>query len=244
MVIINFTVLIIKFKLFFRDTKVIMDYKTPKIIVLCLHGCNQTPEAFKSYLNSFQKMAKKYNIELHFMRAPFEHPNGGLTWTNVPLHVEDIWHDCNSNNRENALTAVPGLKCNLDLLTESFNCLEDNIKKLQPNALLGFSQGAFVIYEYLRNRWSPNNQIKCLVAMSGYTFDNLNENELYDVPILNVVHPMDNVVPASLKFENSKNVKLLQHNNKNFKHPCREAHVLPTRNGDTREICKFIVENV
>lgn len=210
--------------------------------VLCLHGCNQTPEAFKSYLNSFSKMAKKHGIELHFLRAPFDHPNGGLTWTNVPLNVEDIWHDQGSESRDNALTAVPSLPQNIDLLTESFQLLEDEITKLQPVALLGFSQGSFVIYEYLRNK-AMASSLKCLITMSGYTFDNVDINEQYDIPILNIVHPMDIVVPASLRFEKSKNTTLMQHNNKNLTVPCREAHVVPTRNGDTRDICKFIANH-
>jgi len=187
-------------------------------------------------------MAKKHNIELHFLRAPFEHPNGGLTWTNIPLNVEDIWHDKDSESRNDALTAVLSLKCNLDLLTESFQLLEDEITKLQPCALLGFSQGSFVIYEYLRNKYLADT-LKCIITMSGYTFDNVKDDELYDIPILNIVHPMDNVVPASLRFEKSKFVKLMQHNNKNLTVQCREAHVVPTRNGDMREICKFILEN-
>ena len=211
--------------------------------VLCLHGCCQTPEAFSSYLNSLRKIGKKkeYSIEFYFLKAPFEHPDGGFTWTNPPLNIEDIWHDKNSvHTRENALNAVLKLKKDLSILEKSFQILEEEIEKIQPSVLLGFSQGSFVIYEYLRNRWNKKSSVKKVVAMSGYTFDNISENEMYDLPILNVIHPMDIVVPPTLKFEKSKSLYLLEHNNKDLEVPCREAHRVATRNGHMRIICNFI----
>jgi predicted esterase len=216
-----------------------------KIICLCLHGCCQTPETFSSYLNSLKKMAKKkpyQQIEFHFLKAPFEHPDGGLTWTDPPLVIEDIWRDKNCyETRKDATTAVLKLPYNLSLLNKSFNMLENEIHRLKPQVLLGSSQGAFMVYEYMRNKWTTDSHVKRIVAMSGYTFNNVLENENHDFDILNVVNPMDNVVPSSVRFEKAKNVYLLQHNNKNLVTPCREGHVVPTRNGHMRTICRFMI---
>ena len=66
-----------------------------KIKVLCLHGCCQTPAAFKGYLNCLRKTSQKGEykdkFEFHFLKAPFKHPDYGLTWTDPPLNIENIW---------------------------------------------------------------------------------------------------------------------------------------------------------
>jgi predicted esterase len=190
-----------------------------------------------------KKQCYNNNIEFHFLDAPYQHSDGGLTWTDPPLDVTDIWHDENSvDTRQDALHAVPKIPYNLSILERSFQLLDEEIQKIQPHVLLGFSQGSFVIYEYIRNKWTPSSTIRKIIAMSGYTFDNILSDEVYDIDILNVVHPMDNVVPASLMFDKSNKVKILKHNNKNYVEPCREAHVMPTRNNDMRYICDFILD--
>ncbi len=221
-----------------------------KVHVLCLHGCCQTPESFESYLNSLRKMAKKKAfgsnvIEFHFLRAPFEHPDGGLTWTDPPLIVNDIWCDAAGPTRNNALTAVPKLETNVQMLEKSFALLDEEIVKTGATVLLGFSQGSFVIYEYmtLKSRQSAS-PISRIVTMSGYTFrDTLNGPAIdpCNFAILNVVHPMDSVVPPTLQFKQSSNVHVLEHNNKNLTEPCREGHVVPTRANDMKIICNFIL---
>lgn len=218
------------------------------INILCLHGSSQHPDAFASYLSSVTKMSKKAQfaspkLEFHFIAAPFQHPLGGLTWTDPPLNVEDIWHDIGSTSRDNALIAVPKLQKDDSLLEKTFELMKESIDKFQVTVLLGFSQGSFAIYEYMRKFRDP--RIIRIVTMSGYTFDNLNSEEPpLDCPILNVVNPMDSIVPASLAYTNSKQVYRLEHNNKNFDKPCREAHVTPTRANDTRAICQFIQTGV
>ena len=219
-----------------------------KVVCLCLHGCCQTAEAFSSYLNSLRKMSKKnpyQQIEFHFLAAPFDHPDGGLTWTHPPLTIEDIWHDKNcAETRNNPLVAVPKLTTNLAILKKSFDILDAKIQEIKPKVLLGFSQGAFVIYEYMRNMWrdgSENQSVERIVAMSGYTFDNVQTDENHNFTILNIVNPMDNVVPPSIRFEKAKTVYLLQHNNKNLDTPSREGHRIATRNGHMRTICNFIL---
>lgn len=209
--------------------------------ILCLHGSSQHPEAFASYLSSITKMSKKApfsKLEFHFLAAPFQHPLGGLTWTDPPLNVEDIWQNIDGT-RTDALTAIPKLQYNDKILEKTFELVKETITKTNANILLGFSQGSFVIYEYMRKFRDP--RIIRIVTMAGYTFDNLNiKEEFLDCAILNVVNPMDSVVPASLIYTNSDKVYKLEHNNKNFTTPCREAHVVPTRANDTRCICQFI----
>lgn len=93
-----------------------------KNICLCLHGCNQTPTAFQSYLSSLRKMAskKQYNIDLQFLTAQFEHHEGSLTWTDPPLNVTDIWHDKDSPyTRDNPLSAVLKLPYDYDIIKDS-----------------------------------------------------------------------------------------------------------------------------
>lgn len=213
--------------------------------VLCLHGCNQTPEAFASYLSAVTKMAKKKAfsdppIEFHFLKAPYEHPLGGLTWTDPPLNVDDIWHDYgNVHTRDNALTAVHKLARDNSILAQTWELMDQAISEKNITVLLGFSQGSFAIYEYLRQSHDP--RIKRIVTMSGYPFKDLDRNEKpLGHAILNVVHPMDIVVPASLAYTNSEHIYRIEHNNKEFTEPCREAHVTPTRANHTRAICQFI----
>jgi len=226
-----------------------MSITDEKVVCLCLHGCCQTAESFASYLSSLRKISKKkpphQQIEFHFLAAPFDHPDGGLTWTHPPLNIEDIWHDKDclvTETRNDPLTAVPKLTTNLAMLKKTFDILDAKIQEIKPKVLLGFSQGAFVIYEYMRNKWTESSSVERIVAMSGYTFDNVQcTEENHNFTILNIVNPMDNVVPQSIRFEKAKTVYLLQHNNKNLDTPSREGHRVPTRNGHMRSICHFIL---
>lgn len=216
------------------------------INVLCLHGCNQNPDAFSSYLSAVTKMAKKTQfsdpkINFFFIPAPFVHPLGGLTWTDPPLEVDDIWHNFgDENSRDNALTAEPKLSRKDQMLEKTFELVQEEIGKHDIRVLLGFSQGSFVIYEYMRK--FRDQRIERIVTMSGYTFkETFDEGSIDEnLPILNVVHPMDSIVPSSLKYTKSKNTFELTHNNKNIETPCREAHVVPTRAEHCRAICQFI----
>lgn len=226
-----------------------------KINVLCLHGCCQTSEAFSSYLNSLIKMSKKSqygNIEFHFLTGPFPHPDGGLSWTDPPLQVDQIWRDCTSETssftaitRDSPLTAVPSLLPVYCILETTFALIDAAIVEKEITVLLGFSQGSFAIYEYMKVKKNP--MITRIVTMSGYTFaHSVDELDIpllsgsEELPILNVVNPMDNVVPASLAKKGGNVVYTLTHNNKGFTEPVKEAHVVPTRAADMRAILDFI----
>ena len=182
------------------------------------------------------------------MNAPFPHPCGGLTWTDPPLVVEDIWHNrgCDTDARTNPLDAVPKLKENYNILKDAFDLLGKTIEETGAEVLLGFSQGSFVIYEYLIKTRDP--RIKRAVAFSGYPFardsDSLENIESLDIELLNVAHEMDAIVPRSVAFSKAKIVKTMIHNNKGYTEPNmdnpREAHVLPTWAADAQKIAMFL----
>ena len=207
-----------------------------KINVLCLHGCCQTAEMFRSLMRSLVKKGK--NIQFHFLHGPFEHPDGGATWTDPPLLVENIWHDGDIlSSRENILSAVPGIEYDDEILSETFSMIREYIQQNNIIILLGFSQGSFVCYEYMRKFRDVN--IKKIVAMSGYTFDRM-INPPLDVDILNISHPMDNVVPMRLAYSNGSRTTTLTHNNKALTEPSREGHKCPTKSSHMRDISNFI----
>jgi pimeloyl-ACP methyl ester carboxylesterase len=225
--------------------------------VLCLHGCIQSAEAFRRYLKgNLIKMGQKYGIRFEFIDAPFEHPNGGRTWTDPPLDVTDIWQNTDGT-RTNAFEAVPKLVQDHTMLTATFERIEHGITETGATVLLGFSQGAFAVYEYLLRTRDP--RIAKAVAIAGYTFARAGADDgiivpPLDIQLLNAVNPLDSVVPASLAFTNAREVQLITHDKikripedelpkldddaKN--RPSPYAHVLPSKAVHTRAICTFI----
>ena len=207
-----------------------------KVNVLCLHGCCQNEKMFRSLLKSLIKKGR--GVSFHFLEGPFDHPDGGKTWTDPPLKVEDIWHD-SEGKRENIIMAVPGVEYNDAILTKTFSVMSDYIQEHNITILLGFSQGSFACYEYVRKFRNPT--INKIVAMSGYTF--VEEiSPFLDVEIMNVVHPMDNIVPKSLAYSNQEKTTLLTHNDKELVTPSRDGHKCPHRAAHIRAILEFITK--
>ncbi len=210
-----------------------------KVNVLCLHGCCQDTKMFQSILKTLIKKGKN-TVNFHFLQAPYEHSDGGYTWTNPPLVVEDIWRDKDSSSRENPLVAVPSVIYDDTILEYTFSIINEYIQKNNIKVLLGFSQGSFVIYEYIRKFRDAN--ITRIVTMSGYTF-NKDIDPPLDLDILNVTHPMDSVVPATLAYKNVDRTTLLSHNNKELTSPSKEGHKCPSKAEHINMILKFIQES-
>ena len=220
--------------------------------VLCLHGCCQTADAFRSYLKSnVLEIGKKTGITFHFLKGQYDHPEGGKTWTDPPLVVADIWYNKDTGLQTSPELAVPKLKPDYDILKETFAQIDMMIGETGATVLLGFSQGAFAIYEYMRFTRDP--RITRLVAMAGYTFDNLNPEGLsgaegaedpkeppLNVEIMNVGNPFDPIVPISLAYTNALKVVTMTHNNKELTEYNKMGHVVPSRKPQARDICTFI----
>ncbi len=209
-----------------------------KINVLCLHGCCHDETLFRSLLKSLVKKGK--NVSFHFLNGPYDHPDGGKTWTDPPLKVEEIWHNADGT-REDVRYAIPGVKYDDTILTKTFSMMDDYIREHHITVLLGFSQGTFACYEYMRKFLDP--VITKIVAMSGYTFDKGIFPPL-DVEILNVVNPMDNVVPNSLAYSNEEKTMTLIHNDKELTAPSRDGHKCPHRAAHIRAILDFINKKI
>lgn len=204
-----------------------------KMKVICLHGCNQTPTSFQSYMNSIVKMAKN-KIEFIFIQAPFEHPLGGLCWTDPPLNVNDIY-------RINNGAFEPAIERNDKMLQTSFQLLEKTIEETGAEILLGFSQGAFVINEFMLQGGDVSKRIKKIITIAGFAFRDSYDKHINNCSALIVSHPMDSIVPHSIAFHNFDKVTQIEHNNKELKYPSREGHVIPTRAEHTRAITNFIL---
>lgn len=207
--------------------------------VICLHGCCQTADAFKSYLKSnVLDIGRKMGVTFHFLEGAYDHPDGGKTWTDPPLVVADIWTDGDgSGGQTSPATAVPKLEPDHGILGHTFSQIDDLITETGATVLCGFSQGAFVAVEYAR--FTRDTRIKKIVAMSGYTFRGGSDEQL-DIEIMNVGHPFDPIVPVSLAFTNARRVVTMIHNNKELTEYDRAGHVVPSRKPQAREICEFI----
>lgn len=207
------------------------------IKVLCLHGCCQDKDIFKGLMRPFIKKGKTFDFQ--FIEGPFDHPEGGKTWTNPPLlKTEQIWID-SMGNREDVRSAHSNIDHNESILTWTFSLMDEYIKKNYITVLLGFSQGAFVCYEYVRKfRHSPITKI---VAMSGFTF-NREITPPLDVDIINVIHPMDSIVPNSLAYSNGDRTTTISHNDKNVTVPSRDGHKCPHKAAQIRMILSRIAD--
>jgi predicted esterase len=185
---------------------------TMSINVLCLHGCNQTEEAFKGYLKGLTQLAKKYDINFHFCEAKYDHPDLGKTWYNKPLFVKDIGT----------------IEYDEDLVGYTLENINQLIGKLDISCLLGFSQGSNVVDTYLG--YTNDTRIKCAVMLSGYYLVDSNR-KVSDVPILNVISKDDDVVKYELAPKDYKSIEVLDHN---------KGHKIPTSKPQLREILAFI----
>lgn len=184
---------------------------TKPVNVLCLHGCNQNEEMFKSLLKIYIKLGEKqYNLKFHFTEALYDHPLKGKTWYNKALDVEEIGK----------------IKYSDELTKECFDNIEKIIKENNINALLGFSQGGNVVYSYLSHR---KNTIDCAVIMSGYALvgDKKCDKKDLNIPLLGVASEEDTIVPFNL----NPTKQLITHT---------KGHKLPTSKPIIRKILSFL----
>ncbi len=184
------------------------------INVLCLHGCNQTEEMFKRLLKTYIQLGEKqYNLKFHFTEAKYDHPDGGKTWYNKSLNVEDIGT----------------IEYDKDLVEDCMENISELIKSLNIHVLLGFSQGGNVVDTFLSHHINEN--IICAVIMSGYSLVDSNRLNKIDVPVLTVISESDNIVPIKWNPNDYIENYVLNHD---------KGHKLPTKKLDIRKICIFI----
>ena len=112
------------------------------INVLCLHGCCQSEEVFRSYLKNMMRICKK-EMNFFFMEGRFDHPDGGKTWYPKPLVVKDIGN----------IEYTPGL------VGDTLDLVHEFIIANDIAVLLGFSQGGNVIDAYLNYKHPENGPI-------------------------------------------------------------------------------------
>lgn len=186
--------------------------------ILCLHGCNQTKDMFSSILKPLMEISttyaknKKLEVNWHFIEAKYDHPQGGKTWYNKPLDVDQIG-------------SIP---LDHDLVDGTLDDLTEVINKLNINVLVGFSQGGNVVDTYLVNR--PNN-IKCAVIFSGYNLVDP-ERKIIDTPVMNVCSQADIVVPCKF-MPNYSHMEIKEHD---------KGHKIPTSRPFLREILDFMTK--
>ncbi len=162
--------------------------------MLCLHGCNQTEEAFKSYMKQMVKIASQYNIQCHFVEAMYDHPLGGKTWFAKPLDLKDIGVQRFDDT---------------DLKTEkTLDQIHEVVTKNNVSIILGFSQGGCVADTYIAYK-NPN--IKKLVVLSGYSFVDENRKNNDVAELLNVFSKSDEVVKSNLRPSHYSTISEISH---------------------------------
>jgi len=121
------------------------------INVLCLHGCCQSEEVFRSYLKNMMRICKK-EMNFFFMEGRFDHPDGGKTWYPKPLVVKDIGN----------------IEYTPELVGDTLDLVHDFIITNNITVLLGFSQGGNLVDTYLNYKHPDNKPIVKAVILSGY----------------------------------------------------------------------------
>jgi len=181
--------------------------------VLCLHGCNQTEEMFRSLLKGLIKIAGKTKLEFHFIEAQYSHSLGGKTWYSEELDVSQI-------------------PIGIPFSTMVQSCMAQVHKYVtehQIDVLLGFSQGGNVVDTYLRRY--DETRIKRAVIFSGYELVRAETERSLQTPLLNVYSDADTVVPSKCCPKHYQTIYSLSHD---------KGHKLPTSNPVLRQICRFM----
>ena len=182
------------------------------INILCLHGCNQTMDVFKSILKEFERLCAQNKIGLTYTEAKYDHPLGGKTWYKQPLVVADIGK----------------IEYSEDLVSDVMNDVNKLITDNKINVLLGFSQGGNVVDTYLG--YHPDDRIKCALILSSYSLVDPNR-KVSDVPIMNIISKSDAVVPYELAPTSYSHIDIVEHD---------KGHKMPTSKPVLRDIIKYI----
>ena len=194
-----------------------------ELVFICLHGCNQTADAFRSYMKNLERILKPLKAKFVYHEAVYDHPLGGKTWYETPLNVADIGH----------------IQYSPELVGNTLTELQAVVKQYE-NAricLLGFSQGGNVVDTYLQheyNRHYPElGPVKLAVIISGYSLlsDPLPKVR---VPLINVTGAADIVVPPHLAPKNYESYRLLPH---------PDGHIIP-KSETSRALLKSITETL
>lgn len=185
-----------------------------EINILCLHGCCQNTDIFKNLLRDYMKLSP--DIKWHFIEGKYDHSRCGKTWFQPELSLDQIGQDV----------------VKLDEIKSVLIDIDEYIKLHKINVLLGFSQGGNVVDCYLR--LYPDNNIKCVVIGSGYSFPSLvKHNDDIKLPILYIGSEIDDIV----LFKNKPNYL----NEKNIMHD--KGHKVPTQKVIIKEVIDFIKSN-
>lgn len=190
------------------------------INVLCLHGCNQTKNIFEDITKHIRNISDKFSktkecqIKFYYIEAQYDHSWGGKTWYKIELDI----------------TQIGKLEYKTEIASPTLEMLDNIIKELNINVLIGFSQGGNVVDTYLVNK---SNNIKCAIIFSGYNFVDKNRNIDISTPVMNVFSEEDKIVPSKF-MPVYKNMELKSHD---------KGHKLPTSKPFIREIIEFIYKN-
>lgn len=185
-----------------------------RVQVLCLHGCNQTEEMFRSILKNMMKIGvKSHNLEFHFIQAEYPHSNGGWTWYSKELQVADI---------------PGGIAHSEELVADCMERIDNYVRDHGITVLLGFSQGGNVVDTYLSS--TSDSPIERAVILSGYELVQ-DEREPVETPLLSIYSDKDDVVPSSCRPTNYATLHEYHH---------EKGHKFPTGNPLLRKFCKFI----
>lgn len=185
----------------------------PPTKVLCLHGCNQSEEMFRSLIKGWKKIPEQNGLELHYLQAHRSHHLGGYTWYEKDLDVAQI----GTIEFSNELTK---------------QCLERVHKYIAENnitALIGFSQGGNVVDTYL-SRYEGRTPVDRGVIMSGYELVDP-DRKMLETPVLSYYSEADEVVPAKFRPTHYVSLTEIHHTN---------AHRLPKSNPVIRKMCAFL----
>ncbi len=193
------------------------EIKYPECHVLCLHGCNQNTEAFTGYLSNFSRILKKYNVVLHYLEAPYDHPRGGKTWLAVPLDIADI--------------GIQKYDQETLEINKTLDMIHTEIVKNNVSILLGFSQGGNMVDLYLGYK-NDDNMIKKGIVISGYYLVDADRKNNDTVSVLIIESDSDDIVKPEYSPQHYKNKETIKHD-KGHKIPGSEI---------LRKIADFIVE--
>lgn len=193
--------------------------KQKEINILCLHGCCQTQNMFRDILKSTMEIANVYCknknniIKWHFIEAKYNHSAGGKTWYKIELDVQKIG----------------AIIMDHDIVDETINEIDEIVKTLNIDVLIGFSQGGNVVDTYIVNK---ENNIKCAVIFSGYDLIDENRKKV-NTPVMNICSDIDDIVKSKyMPIYDNMIVK---------KHD--KGHKLPTSKPFVREIIEYIYIN-
>ena len=176
--------------------------------ILCLHGCCQTTDILQNLMRDYIKIFPS-DTKWYFIEAKYDHSRCGKTWFQPELSLDQIGKDV----------------VEMDEITTKIN--ENKI-----NVLIGFSQGGNVVDCYLR--LFNNDNIKCVVILSGYSFPKLIKNPVI-LPILYISSEKDEIVSKNLIPTDYTNMTLILHD---------KGHKIPTQKTIIKQILEFIKNNI